>query len=112
MRDIGMLHPTSNTPMFPENVGIAVISTAGAIVAQDYPDGARFMHIDAPAAFWIHPTSTAVAIGTTSQVGSTSQNLSMRFNQGHEVAWQIIPGSTGYSITSETSGVISIGFWK
>ena len=109
MRKVGSLHPTEGTPVFPDTVGVAVISSAAAVVAMDYPTGANLMHFDAHAAFWFAPSSTTVAVATTSQAGSTSQ--SMRINQGHEWLYQITPGSTGYSITAETTGVIGMAFW-
>ena len=112
MKTLGTLHPTNDTPIFPDNVGVAVISSAGAVVAQDWPSGAQLVGFDAPAAFWIHPRSTGVAVGTTSQAGSTSQNLSIRMNNGHERIFQIAAESTGYSITAETSGVIGLSFWR
>lgn len=112
MKTIGSLHPTEDVPLVPENIAICVISTAGAIVAQDYPAGAQIMHFDAHATIYFHPSSTGVAIPTTSQVGSTSQNRVMRLNNGHEGKYQIPADSTGYSITSETSGITGIQFWR
>ena len=112
MKPIGTLHPTDDVPVVPENIGIAVISSAAAVVAFDYPSGAHIIHFDAHATFYWHPTSTGVAIPTTSQAGSTSQNQVLRMNSGHETMFQITPGATGYSVTAETTGIIGISFWR
>ena len=112
MRAIGTLHPTDSVPAFPDNVGIAVISSAGAVVAFDWPTGANLVGFDGHAAFYLHPRTTGVAVPTTSQAGSTSQNLSMRMNQAHDALYQIPGDSTGYSVTAETTGVIGMCFWR
>lgn len=99
--------------VIPDTVGAVVISSAGAVVAQDWPSGAQIVHFDLNINVWANLWSTAVSIPTTNSAGTTvssGQNIAMR--TGHDHVFQIPGESTGYSITSLTSGEIAIQFWR
>lgn len=105
-------NPTRH-PAFPDTLGVAIISTAAAVVAQDWPTDAGMVHFNVHADSWLNAWSTSVAIPTTNSAGTTSstgQNLLLK--AGHEHIFQIPGVSTGYSVTAATSGVIGIAFWK
>lgn len=112
MNTIG-INPILHNPVFPETLGIAVITTAEAVVAQDWATGAQLVHFNVHADSWLNPWSTAVNIPTTNSSGTTvSSGQSFLLKPGHEHVFQIPGASTGYSLTAATSGVISIEFWR
>ncbi len=111
MRTYGALNPINLIPNPPDTVGMAVIAAAAAVVAQDYPDNAHLVAFGSTMDFWANMESTGVNIPTTNQVGTTvSSGLNEYLRPG--TIYQILAGSTGYSLTAPTSGVISLSFWR
>lgn len=110
----------------PSHVGSAIITTAGAVVAQNWPTGftgstgAKVVQFSSEQAIVLNAYSTGAAYPTTNSVGttgSTASNLTANvliaasgFDQ--PFIFRIPISSTGYSITARTSGVVSIGFWE
>lgn len=112
MRAYSALHPTEQIPISPDTVGAAIITTALAVVAQDWPAGARFVSFDSTATFYANLASTGVNVPTTNSTGTTASSGLNEISAGHLVR-QISTGlSTGYSLTAPTSGVITASFWK
>lgn len=97
-------------PVAADTIGNAIISTAAAVVAQDWPDGAGMVHFNCMVDSWANFYSTGVAIPTTNSAGSTSGSVLLK--AGHAHFYQIPGVSTGYSLTAVTSSVINIEFWK
>lgn len=115
MKLFGPSNPFENNPVFPDTVGTAIISSAGAVVAQNWPTGmhvARFY----PGAidFYLNPISTSANVPTTNSSGTTlSSGINLKLNAYNDHTFRISTSdSTGYSITGESSGVVTIGFWK
>jgi hypothetical protein len=109
MRTIGLMHPTDLIPVPPDTVGTAVISSASAVVALDYPDDAHLVRFGSTAGFWLDMESTSVAIPTASSKGTTAA----RNEYVESGMYYQIPGdSTGLSITAATSGVVSLSYWR
>jgi hypothetical protein len=112
MRQLSAANEPDST-LVSDTVATVVISSAGAVVAQDYPSGAHYMHLSATMGLYINFSSTGVLIPTASLSATTSSSgLSIRHNSGHEHFYRIPAGSTGYSIISESSGVGTIEFWE
>lgn len=109
MRKYGILEPPRH-PVSPEYVAIAKISSAGAVIAQDYPDGAHLVRFGSEAGFFFNHASTAIAAPTTSWSASTASSLAIEYLSNGDTR-QIVSGSTGYSVTSNSSGYISLSFW-
>lgn len=109
MRFYGARSQTDLIPVPPDTVGVAVISTAGAKVALDYPSGAQLVAFGAETNFWAHMASTAVTIPTTNQAGSTTA-LSEYLRDG--TMYQIPNASTGLSLTCASSQVITLSYWR
>lgn len=106
-------NPVLGNPVFPDTLGVAVITTAGAVVAQDWPTSAQLVHFNVHADSWLNPWSTAVNIPTTNSSGTTvSSGQNVLLKAGHEHVFQIPGISTGYSVTAATSGVIGVSFWR
>ena len=102
-------------------VGAAIISTAGAVVAQDWPSGTtsglssnspRIVQFDSQVGFAFNISSTYAAIPTTNSSGTTaSSGRNVYQAAGHQHTYRIPSSSTGYSLTAPTSGAITISFW-
>lgn len=111
MRAYGVLHPTDLVPVPPDTVGVAIISTALAVVAQDWPSGAQIVTFGATMSFYANLGTTSVNVPSTNQSGTTvSSGLNEYVPPG--ATYQIPGASTGYSLTSPTSGVITMSFWR
>jgi hypothetical protein len=112
MRTYGALNPTDLIPTPPDTVGAAIISSAGAVVAQDWPSTeAHLIAFGSTMDFWANMASTDVNIPTTNSNGTTlSSGLNEYLRPG--TIYQRIADSTGYSLTAPTSGVISLSFWR
>lgn len=112
MRPYSALHPTEQLPVPPDTIGVAIITTAFAVVAQDWPTGARFVSFDSTASFYANLMSTAVNVPTTNSSGTTASSGLNAISAGNLLR-QVSTGlSTGYSLTAPTSGVITASFWK
>ena len=109
MNPYGSLHPTDGIPVPSDTFGSAIISTAGAVVAQDWPTNAKMVAISAPMNFWMNWRSTGVNVPTTNSTGTT---LSSGCNELNPTVRQIPGDSTGYSLTAASSGAISLQFWR
>lgn len=104
-------------------VGSAIISTAGAVVAQDWPGAtssgisgstaARLVIFDSQVALAINMFSTGASFPTTNSTGTTSSSgLSFLQPVGQSPTYRIPSSSTGYSVTAATSGVATISFYQ
>ena len=111
MRYYGARSPTELIPVPPDTIGVAIITTAGAVVAQDWPDGAHIVTFGATMSFYANLGTTAANIPSTNSSGTTaSSGLNEYVPPG--LTYQIPGASTGYSLTSPTSGVITLSFWS
>src|SRR3990167_5849730 len=90
-------------------VGAAIITTAGAVVAQNWPDvsgtygstAQKFVIFDGSVMLAINMFSTGAAFPTTNSSGTTaSSGLSFVQPAGHQHTYRIPSASTGYSITA------------
>lgn len=113
MRNIGpRLRPIDTVLVAPDTVATAILTTAGAVVAQDWPDGATIMHINNSVRVYFNPVSTSATIPTTNSIGSTATaNRNIQLGAGHQ-HYYYVNDSTGYSIAGESSGVATIEFWS
>lgn len=93
-----------------DTIATLIGSTAGTVIAQDYPTNAKFMHLSCDARVFVHLSSTGVTIPTTTTAPSTTV-LSFMHNTGHEHIYYIPTDSTGYSIAFDSSGRATIEFW-
>lgn len=110
MRAYGALSPTDQIPLIPDTVGAAIISSAGAVVAADWPTGAQLVFFNSTGDFWVNYRTTGVNIPSTNSNGTTASSGMNVLNPGIR---QISTGeSTGYSLTMRTSGEISIELWR
>lgn len=104
--------PLNRITPIPDTIGSAIITTAGAVVAQDWPTGAKAVSFDASMAFITNMVSTFATVPTTNSAGTTaSSGQNVYQPAGHEHTYQIPSSSTGYSVTAPTSGVVTISFW-
>ncbi len=108
MRAIGSLHPTDQTAIAPDTVGSVIITTLGAVVAQDWPSNAQLVHFSGGIDFYANFSSTAVSIPSTNSAGTTASSGLNEYKPGLR---QIPAASTGYSITG-SSGVVTASFWR
>lgn len=110
MRSLQTQHPQDFGPPAPDTVHTFVMA-AGVAQAADYPSTglARYMAINGTAPGFIHYTSTAVAVPTTS-VTSGSSGVEL-FGTADDFR-KIPAGSTGYSVVSPTTGYVSVSFWN
>lgn len=108
MRPFGSLNPTDLIPVPPDTVGVAEISSAGAVVAQGWPTNAHIVAFGSTQNFWADMGSTGVAIRAASSAGSTAIPSEIL----RDGTFYQIPGtSTGYSLTAEAAGTITLSFW-
>lgn len=109
MRAFGALNPRDLIPVPPDTVGSVSVTSAGAVVALDFPTGATIVCFGSETNFWCDMESTSVAIPAVSSAGTTAT----RSEYLRDGTFYQIPGaSTGFSITAATSGVISTSFWS
>jgi hypothetical protein len=95
MRPFGSLNPTDLIPVPPDTVGVAEISSAGAVVAQGWPTNAHIVAFGSTQNFWADMGSTGVAIRAASSAGSTA------------IPSEILRDGT----TAEAAGTITLSFW-
>ena len=113
MRAIGV-NPTGY-PLAPDTVGTAIITTAAAPVALDYPSGAQMVRFSSTGPFYPNHGSTGVNIPSTNSGGTTAssgQNILQPGGNQASPIYQIPGGSTGFSLTAPASGVITAEFWR
>lgn len=113
MRTMGpLIKGIESVLMPPDTVGTAILTTAGAVVAQGWPTGAHIVHLNSSVRVYFNPASTSATVPTTNSAGSTvaaGQNIMLNTVHQH---YYYIGSSTGYSIAGETSGVATLSFWK
>ncbi len=112
MRNTGSLNPTDQTRLMPDAVASIIISTAGAVVAQDWPSAADIAEFNSQMLFVLNARSTGAALPSTNEPGTNTGSSVWNeiCPQGHDMR-RLIGDSTGYSITAPTSGVVTISFW-
>ena len=109
MREFSSRNPRQLIPVPPDTVAVAVVSSAGAVVAQDWPTGAEIVAFGSTQNFWLDMGSTSVAIPAASTAGSTAAPSELL----RDGTFYQIPGdSTGYSLTAGAAATISLSFWK
>ncbi len=90
-----------------------IVSTAGAVVAQDYPSDAAYFHVSADARLFLNlRTTEAAVLSATIAATTATTGLNILVNSGHEHIYEIPTGSTGYSMTAESSAMATIEFWS
>ena len=95
-----------------DTIATLIGSTAGTVIAQDYPTDAKYMHISSDTRLYINQVSTSATIPTTTTAPSTATaTLNYMHNAGHEHIYYIPTNSTGYSVAFESSGKATIEFW-
>lgn len=116
MRGIGSLHPTEGIILPADCVASVIGTTAGVIVAMDWPSSTGPLRPDiasfaASVPFYLNEGSTKAAIPTTNTTGTTlSSDRNVFVNQ--EAIYQIPGGSTGFSVAFPSSGILTIEFFK
>lgn len=93
-----------------DTIGAAVISSAFAVVAMDYPADARYVRFGSTSVFYTNMRTTGVTVPTSTLTPSTANGTVLHPVQDQNM-FSIDAGSTGLSITSPTSGVITLEFW-
>lgn len=108
MRDYGALRNTELTPVPPDTVGTVVISSAGAVVAADWPALADLVLFSGTVDFYANLRSTGARVPSTNSVGSTNPLDLNELNPGVRQ----LSNSTGYSIAGPSSGIVTVSFWS
>jgi hypothetical protein len=109
MRPFGARGVNDHIPIPPDTVGSVIISSAGAIIAQDWPSTqANYVLFSGTVDFYANFNTTAAAIPTTNSTGTTASSGLNELNPGLR---QVMGGSTGYSITGPSSGIVTASFW-
>ena len=109
MRSYGSINPLADTPIPADTFGAIIISTAGAVVANDWPTGARRVAFSGEMNFYVNWATTKAHAPTTASSGSTGSSEWNELNPGvRNISTSI---STGYSVTARTSGVVTAQFW-
>lgn len=110
MRAYGSINPLFDTPNPSDTFGSIIISSALAVVAQDWPTGARRVAFSGEAPFYVNWASTKVNVPSTNSTGTTASSGGNELNPGvRNVSTNL---STGYSVTGRTSGVVTVQFWS
>ncbi len=114
MKGIGTLHPTEILPS-PDVVHTIVFAAASSAHAKDWPTGAVGYTAGSNVDFFMQPASTYVVVpssdlstGSTAGHGFAGSSVAQELNPG---ARRIPPGSTGYSVTALSSGILSLGIF-
>lgn len=110
MRSYGSINPNADIPTPSDTFGSIIVSSAGAIVAQDWPAGAQRVAFSGEMNFWVNWLSTKANIPTTNSSGTTASSGANELNPGvRNISTNL---STGYSVIAATSGLISAQFWR
>lgn len=119
MRGIGSLHPTEGITVPSDVVAIVIGTSAGAVIAQDYPSGGtatgssrpHIMIISSQVPMFFRDGTTGAAIPATNGTtpGSTAHGGAFI---SQSAMYQIPAGSTGYSVAFPTSGIATIEFFR
>lgn len=110
MKPFGARGVNDQIPIPPDTVGLSIVTTAGAIVAQDWPSSAaEYVLFAGTMDFYANFRTTAANVPTTNSTGTTASSGLNELNPG----LRQIPGdSTGYSISAPTSGLVTASFWS
>lgn len=105
-------------PVLPDTVGQRVLA-GGTGEAVDYPTDTDVVRLSAATTasgvygFVFNPSSTAAAWPADDQSSTTaSTGLNIVVPPGESRIYQRPSGSTGFSLISGTSGIVSYEFWK
>jgi hypothetical protein len=110
MRIFGARGVNDQIPMPPDTVGSVIVTTALAVVAQDWPSSAGYVLFSGTMDFYANFGSTGANVPSTNSTGVT---LSSGLNELNPGLRSVSTGlSTGYSITAPTSGVVTASFWR
>lgn len=105
MRTLGTMHPTDN-PVAPDVVLTLVVTVASSGRAFDWPSGTKYASFGSDCNFYANYGSTSAFIPTTALTSAaTGSSNCQEINPGVR---QIPGGSTGGSIISPSSGVVTI----
>ena len=114
MKGIGTLHPTEVLPA-PDVVHTIVFAAASSAHKNDWPSGAQYAAFGSNVDFFINPNSAYVVVpssdlstGSSAAYGYTGSSVQQELNPG---ARRIMPGSTGYSVTALSSGILTIAIF-
>lgn len=110
MRPLGITQGNNFQAGPPDTIGVAVLSSAGAVVAFDHPAAARYVRFGSTGVFYTDMRSTGVTIPTTTAVPSTGNRVVLHPAQDQNMH-SIDPTSTGMSLTAPSSGVITLEYW-
>ena len=114
MRAFGPLKDGDSFRVPADTIGTAVITTAGFAVKGDWPTGRHTIRISSPVRAYYNPISSKASVPTTSllvgSTASTSINIGICANQPE--SFYVPADSTGFAIAGETSGVITVEYWK
>ena len=111
MRTYARPIPDIDTPA--DTVGAVIVSTALAVVSNDWPSGAKVARFAGSIGYYVNAFTTGASVPSTAQSGSTSSTGRSVYQPPETPRTLQIPGdSTGYSITSPSSGVITAEFWS
>jgi hypothetical protein len=109
---------TPQTPVLPDTV-LALQMTASTVQAFDYPSGADLVRISVGSSVagqgvvYFNPSSTSVALPTTAGTASTaSSGLNIPITAGESRMYQVLGGSTGFSLIAPTSVQACVEFWS
>jgi len=88
------------------------VLAAGTAQADDYPTGAKYMHISSDTKLFINYSSTGAIVPAASVSATTSSTgLSVVQNPGHEHIYEVASDSTGYSLVSVTTGIAVVQYY-
>lgn len=110
MRPLGLTAGNNYQAAPSDTIGVAVISTAGAVVAFDHPPGARYVRFGSASVFYTNMRGASLTIPTTTATPSTGNTTILHPVQDQNI-YAIDPTSTGLSLTAPSSGVITLEYW-
>lgn len=94
-----------------DTIATVQISSASAIVAQDMPASAEYMRITSAVPMYVNFHSTAVLEPTASIAGTSSSTGLTNVIPANNDRIYKTHGSTGYSMTSTSTGYATVEFW-
>ncbi len=118
MRGIGSLHPTEGIGVPSDVVATVVGTSAGAVIAQDYPTATatgssrpHIMRVSSQVPIFFRDGTTGAAIPATNGTtpGSTAHG---GVYIAQDAIYQVPAVSTGYSVAFPSSGFATIEFFR
>ncbi len=114
MRNTGLMHPT-DIPLSADYLITLTVTAASSPRFFDWPTGAKFATFGADCNFFINYNTTGVTIPTSSaaavNAAQPATTTSSAANELNPASRQIPGGSTGGSVISPSTGIISIGVY-